>query len=110
MAVFNRIGKIKSLTAKPAMNKNMPKQISAVALKIWPEKLIAPLVQGYSIDDIRLMIKIGKSHLSSAKSANKYITKVSKMVIKQAPMNMSTFKFYAVVNSVPVFVIFISLQ
>ena len=53
---------MKSLTDKPAMNKNMPKQISAVALKIRPEKLIAPLVQGYSNNDLRLMIEIGKSN------------------------------------------------
>ena len=50
------------MTAKPAMNKNMPKQIRAVALKIRPEKLIVSLVQGYSNNDIRLMIEIGKSH------------------------------------------------
>jgi hypothetical protein len=54
---------MKSLTLKPVMNKNMPKQIRAVALKIRPEKLIAPLVQGYSNNDIRLMIEIGKSNL-----------------------------------------------
>ena len=40
----------------------MPKQIRTVALKIRPEKLIAPLVQGYSNNDIRLMIEIGKSN------------------------------------------------
>ena len=40
----------------------MPKQIRTVALKIRPEKLIAPLVQGYSNNDLRLMIEIGKSH------------------------------------------------
>ena len=53
---------MKSLTLKPVMNKNMPKQIRAVALKILPEKLIAPLEQGYFNKDIRLMIEIGKSH------------------------------------------------
>ena len=50
------------MTDKPAMNKNMPKQIRAVALKIRPEKLIVHLVQGYSNNDIRLMIEIGKSN------------------------------------------------
>ena len=42
---------MKSLTLKPVMNKNMPKQIRAVAHKIRPEKLIAPLVQGYFNND-----------------------------------------------------------
>ena len=50
------------MTDKPAMNKDMPKQIKAVDLKIRPEKLIAPLVQGYSNNDLRLMIEIGKSN------------------------------------------------
>ena len=50
------------MTDKPAMNKDMPKQIKAVDLKIRPEKLIAPLEQGYFNKDIRLMIEIGKSH------------------------------------------------
>ena len=40
----------------------MPKQIKAVALKIRPEKLIAPEEQGYFKRDIRLMIEIDKSH------------------------------------------------
>ena len=66
---------MKSLTLKPVMNKNMPKQIKAVALKIRQEKPIAPLVQGYFDNDIRLMIEIGKSHWidyisASVKSAN----------------------------------------
>ena len=54
---------MKNLTDKPAMNKNMPKQIRAVAHKIRPEKLIVPLVQGCSNNDSRLMIEIGKSNL-----------------------------------------------
>ena len=75
---------MKSLTLKPVMNKNMPKQIRAVALKIRQEKLIAPLVQGYSNNDLRLMIEIGKSNSidyisASVKSAK---PKVSKMVIR----------------------------
>ena len=45
---------MKNLTDKPAMNKDMPKQIKAADLKIRPEKLIAPLVQGYSNNDLRL--------------------------------------------------------